>query len=573
MMNEQDARRAERDLTACTALVIDSDATARSLLVNQLREFGVGQVAHFGRVRDARKYLETRGVDFVLCEQSFKDEANYSGSDLLDDLRRAQLLPYSSVFIMVTAEATYAKVAEAAESSLDAYLLKPHKPSTLYACLMQARRRKIRLKQVFDLIDAQDFEQAATVCESFFRNKVAHPQFVARMGAELMLRLGRYEDAISLFRAVIEEQPVLWAKLGVARAQLEAGARKDAIAALDDLIAEDGQFVEAYDVLGRALMESGNYAKAFESYVKAAELTPGSVSRVQKHGTLAFYMGEFDTAHKVLSRCSVLGTGSKMFDYQSLVLLAFCAVYAKDRRLLIRCQEDLVRLRSHQPDSERVRRLDITVTVLVLAANGKTNDVLEVLSGLAAELRQPDFDFETACNLSLLIASLTAIGLPLPHGQDWIRAIGLRYCRTKAMVDQLNNTLRRQPALLDVIKACNTEITQLANDSMSVGLTGNHRGAVERLFKHGQSTLNAKLIENAHRVLKLHGPSMGEVDGLVQQVAALRASYGLAQSSDSVGRDSVRLPSLTVVKAIARSALDNEADDASIPGASESTDT
>ena len=36
-MNEQDARRAERDLTACTALVIDSDATARSLLVNQLK--------------------------------------------------------------------------------------------------------------------------------------------------------------------------------------------------------------------------------------------------------------------------------------------------------------------------------------------------------------------------------------------------------------------------------------------------------------------------------------------------------------------------------------------------------
>ena len=564
-MNEQDARRAERDLTACTALVIDSDATARSLLVNQLKEFGVGQVAHFGRVREARKYLETRGVDFVLCEQSFKDEAHYSGSALLDDLRRAQLLPYSSVFIMVTAEATYAKVAEAAESSLDAYLLKPHKPSMLYACLMQARRRKIRLKPVFDLIDAQDFEQAATVCESFFRNKVAHPQFVARMGAELMLRLGRYDDAKGLFQAVIEDQPVMWAKLGVARAQLEAGARKDAMATLDDLISEDGQFVEAYDVLGRALMESGNYAKAFESFARAAELTPGSVSRVQKHGTLAFYMGEFDTAHKVLLRCSVLGAGSKMFDYQSLVLLAFCAVYAKDRRLLVRCQEDLARVRSHQPDSERLRRFDVTVNVLVLVANGKINDAVELLGARAAELRQPDFDFETACNLSLLIASSAANGLSLPHGRDWIRGVGLRYCRTKAMVDQLNNTLRRQPELLDVIKACNAEVIQLANDSMSVGLAGNHRGAVERLFMHGQSTLNAKLIENAHRVLKLHGPTMGEVEGLEQQVAALRAAYGLAQSSDSIGRDSVRLPSLTVVKAIAQSALDNDAEDG-VPG-------
>ena len=42
-----------------------------------------------------------------------------TGQDLLDELRREQLLPFSTVFVMVTGEATYAKVTEAAESALD----------------------------------------------------------------------------------------------------------------------------------------------------------------------------------------------------------------------------------------------------------------------------------------------------------------------------------------------------------------------------------------------------------------------------------------------------------------------
>jgi CheY-like chemotaxis protein len=116
----------EDDFSSCSALVVDGNPTSRSILVSQLREFGVGSVIQSARTSDARRQLEFRAFDFVLCELHFPEETN-SGQDLLDDLRRNQLLPYSTIFIMVTGEATYAKVAEAAESALDGYLLKPHK--------------------------------------------------------------------------------------------------------------------------------------------------------------------------------------------------------------------------------------------------------------------------------------------------------------------------------------------------------------------------------------------------------------------------------------------------------------
>src|SRR3990167_6837313 len=149
------------------ALIVDSNATSRSILVGQLR-------------------------DYVLCEQYF-GESGYSGQTLLDDLRRAQLLPFSTVFFMVTAEASYAAVAEAAESALDGYLLKPFTPSALFERISLARLRKIHLRPIFDAIEAEDFERAAQLCVERFESRQPYWLYAARIGSELLLRLGRHD--------------------------------------------------------------------------------------------------------------------------------------------------------------------------------------------------------------------------------------------------------------------------------------------------------------------------------------------------------------------------------------------
>ena len=90
-----------------SALIIDSNANSRSLMSAQLRDLGVGTVRQTPRVKDARVMLEHQAFDIVLCDYHF-DASDTSGQDLLDELRREGLLPYSTVFVMVTSEATYA---------------------------------------------------------------------------------------------------------------------------------------------------------------------------------------------------------------------------------------------------------------------------------------------------------------------------------------------------------------------------------------------------------------------------------------------------------------------------------
>jgi CheY-like chemotaxis protein len=156
------------DLSKCTALVVDGNPTSRSILVGQLREFGMGSVSQAARAVDARRQLEFKSFDFVLCELHFSNE-DFSGQDLLDDLRRNQLMPFSTIFIMITGEATYAKVAEAAESALDGYLLKPHKAAHLGERLRQARVRKLSLQGIFSAIEAEDFATAARLLHGAIR--------------------------------------------------------------------------------------------------------------------------------------------------------------------------------------------------------------------------------------------------------------------------------------------------------------------------------------------------------------------------------------------------------------------
>jgi CheY-like chemotaxis protein len=142
----------QRDIADCLALVVDSNATSRSILVGIARlRRGQGGAMQPGATRNR---LEHTVFDFVLCEQFF-DDTNESGQTLLDDLRRAHLLPFSTVFFMVTAEASYASVAEAAESALDGYLLKPFTPVALFDRLSLARLRKVHLMPIFDAIETR----------------------------------------------------------------------------------------------------------------------------------------------------------------------------------------------------------------------------------------------------------------------------------------------------------------------------------------------------------------------------------------------------------------------------------
>lgn len=524
----------EDDFSNCTALVVDGNPNSRSILVAQMRELGVRYVAQSTRTVDARKHLESQRFDFVLCEMHFADEST-SGQDLLDDLRRNHLLPFHTVFIMITAEATYTKVAEAAESAMDGYLLKPHKAVHLAERLQVARVRKLSLQEIFDAIDAQEFERAAGLCMERFASRGLFWLYAARVGAELLLRLERYDDAQALYHAVVAAKTLPWAKLGVARTQVEAGRLTQATTTLEKLIGEDPSFVDAYDVMGRAQFELGQFDKALATYKLAATLTPASITRLQNAAMMTFYAGEHTEASRLLDRTTRMGLESKMFDPQTLVLLAFTRLELEDRRGLQRCQDDFARLIEKLPDNPRLRRLSNCVDVVSALQRQETASVLETMAGLASGISHADFDFESAGNLLALLAHMRLRSVHFSDADRTVHTLGMRFCSNRSVTELLAACAAGHAPYADRIRAAQTAVLEFAEAAMAQSLAGDVTTAVQTLLDHAHNTLNVRLIDNAYQLLIKNSTKVPDFEMLKTQALALRALAGAGNRRVSLG--------------------------------------
>ena len=508
-----------------SALIIDSNAASRSLMSAQLRDLGVTTIKQAMRVSDARVILEHKAYDIVLCDYHF-DGSEISGQDLLDELRREQLLPYSTVFVMVTGEATYAKVAEAAEAALDAYLIKPYTTDSLAERLAQARQRKRVLKDIFEAIEKQDFEAAAAHCMKRFETKGQYWLYAARIGAELLLRLARFEDARKMYDAIIEARTVPWARLGVARTELATGNVAAARRTLETLIGDMPGHADSYDVMGRVQMEQGEIAEALRTYRMAANLTPGCLLRLQRCGTLAFYAGQRSEALKMLESAMANGLRSKLFDMLSLVLIGFLRFDAKDSKGFKNTHDAMLHALERKPKETRLRRFEQVFRGLRHLLDRKPGDALELVRQFSTQaLQEDDFDLEAASLLVGLWMRLAGQDLQLDEMMPVLTNIGLRYCTSKSSTEVLVAMTEGNERVAAELRGCHTRIFSIAETAMRHSMRGTARVGVELLIQQGESTRNAKLIDMASLVVKRHADKIDDADALAAQISDLQNRY------------------------------------------------
>lgn len=524
------------------AMVIDANPASRSVLLQNLREFGFATVKAMSRIADARDVLERRPFEVVICDLHF-ESSRESGQDLLEELRREQLLPFSTVFVMVTSEATYQRVAEAAEAALDSYLVKPFSANTLMERLREARQRKRALREIFLAMDAHQHERAAQLCLDRFEKRQLYWLYAARIGAELLLNLKRNEEAKRLYDAVIAAKTVPWARLGVARAELAEGQTAQARRTLEVLLGEAPQYADSYDVLGKVQMEQGQMTEALATYRTASSLTPGCILRMQHCGTLSFYAGDTAAATQMLERTWQTGQKSRLFDVLSMMLLAYLRFDDADSKGLDQCNEVLRRFALNHPQSLRLRRMADLGRILSLLLLARTDEGLERTSSLAEERSRPDFDMEAATNLLSLLVRAVDHGLPLSQFEALVRAIARRFCVSKATTEVLLAATRRAPRAAEWIRTAQAEILQRAEAAMNHAVNGQPSAAVESLLSQGRETGNAKLIEMAGLVARRHRERIPNADALLEAAAMLSHRYcapathiaGVRRSNRSAG--------------------------------------
>ncbi len=512
----------DRDIHTARALLVESNAMLRSVAAEQLRSLGIGHVANASRVKDARLMIERESFDIIICNREFEGSAD-SGQDLLDELRRENQLPHSTVFLMVTSQASYAQVVEAAEAALDGILIRPYTAQALIERLLEARKRKRELGDILVALDSGQTDVAFARALKRFQDNQPYATYCGRLVAELLLHMDRPDDARKMFERLAQPQSAVWARLGTVRALMAMADLGSAKKLIQSVLSSDAGCADAHDLMGRLLVEQCDFTGALEQYRDAAAITPGCLLRTQHAGALAFYQGQGAEALKTLERAVGLGVQSKLFDALTLLLMAVLRLDNADRPGVLSMRDQLQRYREHRPDSKRLERFARALDVLAALASGQIDAAISGVRELTAQSMDDDFDLEAANTVLLLWARVpAAMRAPAEH-EAAVERIGMRFAVSKAIAEVLVASGRREEPALGTVRRCQARVAALTEEAMDRTLKGQADAAVRELLAAGEKALNAKLLEMAGLMARRHQDQVPDAEALAAQAAKLLA--------------------------------------------------
>lgn len=281
-------------------LVLDDQPEMRSSLRTQIGSLGCSNVVVCANVKLAIEQFEKRRFDVVLCDYYLGGGTD--GQQFLEYLRSRELISRNTIFIMITAEKSYESVVTAAECLPDDYLLKPFTADTLHARVERQLEKKSRLAKINALQDKRKWPEVVAACDEIIASRDRYQVDAMRIRGNALIAAGRFDDAIAFYQQVLAARALPWAKFGLAAALHAKGELDASKETLGELIVESPRFLSAYDLLGRAHLESGQADEAMKVLDQATQVAPNSLTRHRAIARVAEEQADFSRVEAALSQ-------------------------------------------------------------------------------------------------------------------------------------------------------------------------------------------------------------------------------------------------------------------------------
>ncbi|MDX5446301.1 MAG: response regulator [Zoogloeaceae bacterium] len=303
-------------------LVIDDQPAARDGLRTCAQTMGAFSVEFCTAFKDAIARVRRAVPDVILCDYNLGERRN--GQHLLEEMRRDQLLPEESVFIMVTAEKSYENVVATVELGPDDYIIKPFSPDRLRFRLDRALTRKQFFKPLYVAKREGDYATAEAFIAQHLASEEGKPYRFDLMRALAELRLGRGDPqaAQAAYAEILELHPFPWARAGLARALLMQNRLQEARELVDGVVVEAPMYFDAFDLKARICMEMGDHAEAQRTVEDASRRSIKNHARKRLLADVALRNGDAETARRAIAEVleiDVLGDPPSIADRLMLV--------------------------------------------------------------------------------------------------------------------------------------------------------------------------------------------------------------------------------------------------------------
>lgn len=282
-------------------LVIDDQPQAREALRTIAQTIGAFAVEFAANYQDAIFRIRNNSPDIILCDYVLGE--GRSGQQLLEELRRFNLLPDETIFMMVTGEQSYEQVVSAVELVPDDYIIKPFSPDMLVLRLDRIIAKKNFFAAYYQEKRKQEFARALAILEAQHASETGRPyRFeILRQQAEVLLASGDAEASEKAYRSILENYEFPWARAGVARSLHKQNRLTEARAEIDKVVDSTPHFFDASDLKASICMAQGEHAEAQKVLDEVAKKTPRNYLRKRMLAEAATLNGDSETARAVMA--------------------------------------------------------------------------------------------------------------------------------------------------------------------------------------------------------------------------------------------------------------------------------
>ncbi len=290
------------------ALIVDDFESFRITLSKMLQEFGIGTVDSVSSSNDALRSCNAKVYDIILCDQNLGK--GKTGQQVLEVLRHRPNLNSDSLFLLVSAESNKSIIMAAYDYEPDAYLTKPITGQTLGQRLGRLFKQRIALAPIYKALKEKQFTTAVELCEAELAAGTRYAGSCQKILGRLLLDIGEYEKAESLYRNILDVRQLDWAMLGMAQAKKSQGDALSAQQWLEEIIQFNPLCLKAYDLLANILAERADYQGQQKILQQAVDVSPLSILRQQMLGDVGFKNNDLLVAANAYRKSIKLGENS-----------------------------------------------------------------------------------------------------------------------------------------------------------------------------------------------------------------------------------------------------------------------
>lgn len=286
-------------------LIADDFSNFRATVGTMLGKLGSYHIDTANNGADVLDKCQRRVYDLILCDYDLGPGRN--GQQVLEELRFKNLLPRSSLFVLVSADAAKDVVMAAYDCEPDDYLMKPITAQMLEQRVTRLLRRRHAMASVYSALDIDDRRRAMAFLIDLSTTDNRHARVAQKMLGEVFIAEGELHKAERLYTKVLELRPVDWARLGLARVKHLQGELAVAGSWLEKIVKDNPLYLPAYDVLANNWEQLGETLQVQAAVERSVAISPKSILRQKRLAQVAERNGDLGTSLQALRSTVRLG--------------------------------------------------------------------------------------------------------------------------------------------------------------------------------------------------------------------------------------------------------------------------